>query len=72
MEKIIPIYLRKNSALHNLMKDKNIITKPAYKGSTTVIWNKESYLKQFNGQLSNKNVYEKCNEFSTVQLHKEL
>lgn len=54
------------------MKDTNIITKPADKGSTIVIWNKESYLKQFNGQLSNKNVYEKCYEFSAVQLHKEI
>ena len=53
------------------MKDKNIITKPADKGSAIVIWDKEDYLKQCSEQLSNQNVYEKCHEFSAVQLNKE-
>ena len=53
------------------MKDKNIITKPADKGSAIVIWDKEDHLKQCSEQLSNQNVYEKCNEFSAVQLNKE-
>ena len=61
-----------HSALQDLMKDKNIIIKPADKGSAIVIWSRGDYLKECNQHLSNKNIYEKRNEFPAVQLNKEM
>ena len=61
-----------HSALQDLMKDKNIIIKPADKGSAIVIWSRGDYLKECNQHLSNKNIYEKRNEFPAVQLNKEI
>ena len=60
------------SALQDLMKDKNIIIKPTDKGSAILLWSREDYLKECNEQLSNENIYEKCNEFPAVQLNKEF
>ena len=45
-------------ALHDLMYDKNIVFKPADKGSAIVIWDKQDYLKKCELQLGNKSVYE--------------
>ena len=45
-------------ALHDLMYDKNIVFKPADKGSAIVIWDKQDYLKECELQLGNKSVYE--------------
>ena len=70
--KIILIYLRKSSAVQDPLKDENTIIEPADKGSTILLWDREDYLKECNEQLSNKNVYEKCNEFPAVQLNKEI
>ena len=39
------------------MYDKNIIIKPADKGSAIVIWDKQDYLKECELQLGNKSVY---------------
>ena len=61
-----------SSALQDLMKAKNIIIKPADKGSVIVVRDREDYLKECNEQLSNENIYEKCNEFPAVQLNKEI
>ena len=40
------------------MYDKNIVIKPADKGSAIVIWDKQDYLKECQLQLGNKSVYE--------------
>ena len=40
------------------MYDKNIVIKPADKGSAIVIWDKQDYLKQCQQQLGKKSVYE--------------
>ena len=45
-------------ALQDLMYDKNIVIKPADKGSAIVIWEKQDYLKECQLQLGNKSVYE--------------
>ena len=45
-------------ALQDLMYDKNIIIKPADKGSAIVIWDKQDYLKECELQLGKKSVYE--------------
>ena len=45
-------------ALHDLMYDKNIVFKPADKGSAIVIWDKQDYLKECELQLGNKSAYE--------------
>ena len=45
-------------ALQDLMYDKNIVIKPADKGSAIVIWDKQDYLKECELQLGNKSVYE--------------
>ena len=45
-------------ALQDLMYDKNIVIKPADKGSAIVIWDKQDYLKQCQLQLGKKSVYE--------------
>ena len=44
-------------ALQALMYDKNIVVKPADKGSVIVIWDKQDYLKECQLQLSNKSFY---------------
>ena len=44
-------------ALQDLMYDKNIVIKPADKGSAIVIWDKQDYLKECELQLGNKSVY---------------
>ena len=53
--------LNKNErdALDNLVKDSNIIIKPADKGSAVVVWDKEDYLRECENQLNDKNIYEK-------------
>ena len=48
-------------ALQDLMYDKNIVIKPADKGSAIVTWCKQDYLKECELQLSNKSVYEEVN-----------
>ena len=48
-------------ALKSLKKRKNIIIKPADKGSSTVIMNKSDYIFEANRQLSNVNHYRKIN-----------
>ena len=59
-------------ALKKLIEDKNIIIKPADKGSAIVIWDKEDYLKECNEQLRNTNVYEKCGQFQPKELNKKI
>ena len=39
------------------MYDKNIVIKPADKGSAIVIWDKQDYFKECGLQLGNKSVY---------------
>ena len=51
------LYKEERSALQDLMKDKNIIIKPADKGSAIVIWDREDYLNKCNKQLNNENIY---------------
>ena len=46
-------------ALDNLVKDSNIIIKPADKGNAIVVWDKEDYLHECENQLNDKNIYEK-------------
>ena len=58
--------------LKELIKDKDIIIKPADKGSAIVIWNKEDYLKECNAQLENSNVYENCNQFQPKEVNKKI
>ena len=47
-------------ALHSLMYDDQIITKPADKGSAVVVWSKDDYLLEASNQLSDTNVYQNC------------
>lgn len=42
-----------------MMKDDNIIIKPADKGSGLVIWDKEHYLRECPNQLDDGKVYKK-------------
>ena len=51
------------SALYNLKNDKNIVIKSADKGSVVVIWDKDDYIKEAEGQLRDKDIYEQvCND----------
>ena len=59
-------------ALKELIDDKDIIIKPADKGSAIVIWDKEDYLKEYNAQLENSNVYEKYNQFQPKEVNKQI
>ena len=45
-------------ALQDLIYDKNIVIKPADKGSAIAIWDKQDYLKECHLQLRNKSFYE--------------
>ena len=51
------------SALYNLKNDKNIVIKSANKGSAVVVWYKDDYIKEAEGQLRDKDIYEEvCND----------
>ena len=41
------------------MKDDSIMIKPAEKGSSIVIWDKQHYLREFSNQLEDDKVYKK-------------
>ena len=43
--------------MRNLEDDRNVIIKPADKGSAVVIWDQNDYLKEAEKQLSGKNTY---------------
>ena len=43
--------------MRNLQEDRNVIIKPADKGSAVVIWDRNDYLKEAEKQLSNKSTY---------------
>ena len=43
--------------MRNLEDDRNVIIKPADKGSAVVIWDRNDYLKEAEKQLSGKNTY---------------
>ena len=45
-------------ALKNLQNDHSIVIKEADKGSAVVVWDREDYLREAEGQLSDQNVYE--------------
>jgi len=47
-------------ALRSLRSDKSIVIKPADKGSGVVVWDREDYLREAERQLSDSEVYEKC------------
>ena len=68
------LFKEKRSALQVVMNNENIIIKPGGKEIAFLTWSRErtSWKKEWNKQLSNKNIYEKCNEFPAVQLNKEI
>ena len=41
----------------NLQSDRNVIIKPAGKGSAVVIWDQNNYLKQTKNQLNDRGTY---------------
>ena len=41
----------------NLQSDRNVIIKPAGKGSAVVIWDQNNYLKQAKNQLNDRGTY---------------
>ena len=43
--------------MHNLQSDRNVIIKPADKGSAVVIWDRNDYLKEAEKQLSDRSTY---------------
>ena len=43
--------------MRNLQSDKNVIIKPAGKGSAVVIWDRNDYLKEAEKQLSDRSTY---------------
>ena len=49
--------LDERTAVYDLRNDTSIIIKEADKGSVVVIWDKEDYLKEAEGQLSCKEMY---------------
>ena len=59
-------------ALKKLIENKNIIIKPADKGSAIVIWDNDDYLNECNKQLRNTNVYEKCDQFQPEEPNKKI
>ena len=50
---------RERSALHRLNKNKDIVIKPADKGSATVIMDSSEYFKEAMRQLQNEQYYQK-------------
>jgi len=48
--------------LNKLQKNKNIVIKPADKGSATVLMNRTDYIKEAERQLNNNKYYIKCNQ----------
>ena len=48
-------------ALSDLINDKSIIIKSADKGSAVVVWDREDYILEAEGQLFNKDVYLEVN-----------
>ena len=43
--------------MRNIQEDRNVIIKPADKGSAVVIWDRNDYLKEAKKQLSNTSTY---------------
>ena len=43
--------------MRSLQGDRNVIIKPADKGSTVVIWHRKDYLKEAEKQLSDRSTY---------------
>ena len=43
--------------MRNLQSDRNVIIKPAGKGSAVVIWDRNDYLKEAEKQLSDRSTY---------------
>ena len=43
--------------MRSLENDKNVIIKPANKGSSTVVWDRLNYLEDAEKQLSDSNTY---------------
>ena len=43
--------------MRNIRDDRNVIIKPADKGSAVVIWNRNDYFKEAEKQLSDKSAY---------------
>ena len=43
--------------MRNLQSDRNVIIKPADKGSAVVIWDRSDYLKEAEKQLSDRSTY---------------
>ena len=43
--------------MRNLQSDRNVIIKPADKGSAVVIWDRSDYLKEAEKQLSDSSTY---------------
>ena len=44
--------------MRGLAEDRNIITKPADKGSCVVLWDREDYLAEAEKQLQDVDIYE--------------
>ena len=45
-------------ALHFLRNDKSIIIKGADKGSAVIVWDREDYIREANGQLEDDSIYD--------------
>ena len=43
--------------MRNLQRDRNVIIRPADKGSSVVIWDRNDYLKEDEKQLSDRSTY---------------
>ena len=58
------------AALNDLKSDRSIVIKEADKGSGVVVWDREDYIKEANGQLGDPNVYEKLDADPSERLQR--
>ena len=52
------LHSEKREALRELKSDRSIVIKEADKGSAVVVWDRDDYVAEANGQISNSDVYE--------------
>ena len=60
------------TALRELARNKNIVIKPADKGGSVVIQNRQAYLDEGFRQLSDVNFYSEQNDDLSLQFHREI
>ena len=59
-------------ALETLMRDENIIIKPADKGSAVVVWDRIDYMKECDNHLNDENVYKEIKSDPLTDTNKKI